>query len=146
MEIMTGISCFTYVLVLFLNNMQEDMMDKYEDLINLFSDVLEQSKDYHIAYIYEVGYASVIGVYDITDAENKQPVTIDEIFQSSNDMAESLLRNWKWQWLYKHKQIMKLNDYEDISQMDNDMDEPLKTAYHQQLKEIEKKVNDILLN
>ncbi len=92
------------------------------------------------------GYASVIGVYDITDAENKQPVTIDEIFQSSNDMAESLLRNWKWQWLYKHKQIMKLNDYEDISQMDNDMDEPLKTAYHQQLKEIEKKVNDILLN
>lgn len=30
--------------------------------------------------------------------------------------------------------------------MDNDMDEPLKTAYHQQLKEIEKKVNDILLN
>lgn len=55
MEIMTGISCFTYVLVLFLNNMQEDMMDKYEDLINLFSDVLEQSKDYHIAYIYEVG-------------------------------------------------------------------------------------------
>ena len=122
MEIMTGISCFTYVLVLFLNNMQEDMMDKYEDLINLFSDVLEQSKDYHIAYIYEVGYASVIGVYDITDAENKQPVTIDEIFQSSNDMAESLLRNWKWQWLYKHKQIMKLNDYEDISQMDNDIE------------------------
>jgi hypothetical protein len=26
-------------------------MDKYKELISLFSDVLEKSKDYHIAYI-----------------------------------------------------------------------------------------------
>ncbi len=120
-------------------------MDKYKELISLFSDVLEQSEDYHIAYIYKVGYASIIGVYNIMNGENGQSVIIDEIFHSSDDMAESLLRNWKWQWLYKHRQVVKLKDYEDISEVDNDMDEPLKTSYHQQLKEMKKKVNDILL-
>lgn len=38
-------------------------MDKYKQLIVIFSDVLKKSKDYHIAYIHGVGYASVIGVY-----------------------------------------------------------------------------------
>ena len=36
-------------------------MDKYKELIGLFSDVLEKSKDYHIAYIYQVGYGMVYG-------------------------------------------------------------------------------------
>lgn len=120
-------------------------MDKFEELISLFSDVLDQSKDYHVVYIYKVGYASIIGLYNMQSEGNKSSITIDEIFQSSYDMAESLLRNWKWQWLYRHRQIMNINDYEDISQMDNDMDEPLKTTYRQQLKEIEDKVHDILL-
>lgn len=120
-------------------------MDKYKELIDLFSDVLEKSKDYHIAYIYKVGYVSVIGGHDMMDAENRPSVIIDEIFRSPDDMAESLLLNWKWQWLYEHRQSMRINDYEDISKMDNDMKEPLKSEYHQQLKEIEEKVNDILL-
>lgn len=30
-------------------------MDKYKELISLFSDVLEKSKDYHIAYILSGG-------------------------------------------------------------------------------------------
>lgn len=37
-------------------------MDKYKELISLFSDVLEKSKDYHITYIYQVEYVSVIGL------------------------------------------------------------------------------------
>ena len=37
-------------------------MDKYKELISLFSDVLEKSKDYHIAYIYQVGYVSLVGL------------------------------------------------------------------------------------
>ena len=31
-------------------------MDKYEELIAVFSETLEQSRDYHIAYMYQVGY------------------------------------------------------------------------------------------
>ena len=38
------------------------MMDKYKGLISIFSDVLEKSKDYHIAYIYQVGYVSLVGL------------------------------------------------------------------------------------
>lgn len=90
------------------------MQDKYEELINLFSDVFEQAEDYHIAYIYKVGYVSIISVHNILNAENRQSVIIDEIFQSSNDMTESLLCNWKRQWLYKHRQIMKLKDIERL--------------------------------
>ncbi|MCI5509029.1 MAG: hypothetical protein MR436_00985 [Eubacterium sp.] len=37
-------------------------MDKYKELISLFSDVLDKSKDYHIAYIYQVGYVSLVGL------------------------------------------------------------------------------------
>ena len=33
-------------------------MDKYKELISIFSEVLEKSEDYHIAYIYPVGYVS----------------------------------------------------------------------------------------
>ena len=29
-------------------------MDKYKELISIFSEVLEKSEDYHIAYIYPV--------------------------------------------------------------------------------------------
>lgn len=38
-------------------------MDKYKQLIVIFSDTLKKSKDYHIAYLHGIGYASVIGVY-----------------------------------------------------------------------------------
>ena len=39
-------------------------MDKYEELIAVFSETLEQSRDYHIAYMYQVGYVSVLGLYE----------------------------------------------------------------------------------
>ena len=39
-------------------------MDKYEELIAVFSETLKQSRDYHIAYMYQVGYVSVLGLYE----------------------------------------------------------------------------------
>lgn len=38
------------------------MMDKYKGLISIFSEVLKKSNDYHIAYIYQVGYVSLVGL------------------------------------------------------------------------------------
>ena len=76
-------------------------MDKYKELISLFSDVLEKSKDYHIAYIYQVGYVSLVGLLSKEEGQNRSMI-VDEIFSSPEEMAESLLRNWN----YCHEKIM----------------------------------------
>ena len=79
-------------------------MDKYKELISIFSEVLEKSEDYHIAYIYPVGYVSLIGL--LNKEEQNASVIVDEIFSSPESMAESLLRNWRWQWFYEHKELL----------------------------------------
>lgn len=48
----------------------EDVMDKYEELIKVFSDILKESQDYHIAHIYHVGYVSVVGEIGVTNCES----------------------------------------------------------------------------
>ena len=45
-------------------------MDKYEELIAVFSETLKQSRDYHIAYMYQVGYVSVLGLYERDSTQN----------------------------------------------------------------------------
>lgn len=67
-------------------------MDKYKELIAVFSDVLEKSKDYHISYIYQVGYVSLVGLLGKEEKQNVSMV-VDEIFTSPEKMAESLLCN-----------------------------------------------------
>lgn len=47
-------------------------MDKYEELIKIFSDILKESQDYHIAHIYHAGYVSVVGEIDVTNHESAQ--------------------------------------------------------------------------
>ena len=56
-------------------------MDKYKELISLYSDVLEKSKDYHIAYIYQVGYVSLVGLLSKEEGQNLSMI-VDEIFSS----------------------------------------------------------------
>ena len=70
-------------------------MDKYKQLIVIFSDTLKKSKDYHIAYLHGIGYASVIGVYQKGNKMNSS-MQIDVIFGSPQEMAENLLQNWRW--------------------------------------------------
>ena len=53
-------------------------MDKYKELIAVFSDVLEKSKDYHISYIYQVGYVSLVGLLGKEEKQNVSMV-VDEI-------------------------------------------------------------------
>ena len=61
-------------------------MDKYEELIAVFSETLEQSRDYHIAYMYQVGYVSVLGLYERDSTQNNS-MKIDEVFHSPEEMA-----------------------------------------------------------
>ena len=64
-------------------------MDKYERLMEIFSDALKESRDYHIAYIHGIGYASVIGLYQKGEKLNTS-MQIDEIFYSPQEMAGSI--------------------------------------------------------
>lgn len=84
-----------------------------------FSETLEQSRDYHIAYMYQVGYVSVLGLYERDSTQNNS-MKIDEVFHSPEEMANSLLRNWRWQWFYKNRKLLGCQDYEDICNLDNE--------------------------
>lgn len=121
-------------------------MNKYEELIKIFSDTLEKSQDYHIAHIYHAGYIAVVGEIDVANHKNTTTFFVDEVFDTPEKMAESLLRNWRWQWLYEHKQDIGKKDYEDIRDLDKDVPEDLKEDYLRQLQELERKMDTILCN
>lgn len=121
-------------------------MDKYEELIKLFSDTLKESQDYHIAHIYYAGYASVVGEIDVTNRESSVSFFVDEIFDAPTKMADSLLKNWRWQWFYRHKQDIGKKDYKDIQNLDEDVPDDLKEYYFCQLQELEQKIEVILGN
>ncbi len=93
------------------------MMDKYKGLISIFSDALEKSKDYHIAYIYQVGYVSLVGLLSKSEGQNLSMI-VDEIFSSPEVMAESLLRNWRcatvFSYIIAHFQSNVFSHYHTI--------------------------------
>ncbi len=118
-------------------------MDKYEELIKVFADTLNESQDYHIAHIYPIGYVSVVGVCDFLNLKKNTSIFIDEIFDAPEKMAESLLKNWRWQWFYKNKQDMGVKDYDDIRDLDQSVPGELRGDYLRQLHELEQKVDAI---
>ena len=118
-------------------------MDKYKQLIVIFSDVLKKSKDYHIAYIHGVGYASVIGVYQKGNKMNSS-MQIDVIFGTPQEMADNLLQNWRWQWYYRNRKYMQGKDYADIREIDCDIPESLRENYNKRIQELQNKVYNVL--
>ena len=118
------------------------MMDKYKGLISIFSDVLEKSKDYHIAYIYQVGYVSLIGL--LSKEEQNASMIVDEIFSSPESMAESLLRNWRWQWFYENRELLPRKDYDDICRLDDEVPDSLREQYNREILSWQDKIQAIL--
>lgn len=115
-------------------------MDKYEELIAVFSETLEQSRDYHIAYMYQVGYVSVLGLYERDSIQNNS-MKIDEVFHSPEEMADSLLRNWRWQWFYKNRELLGCQDYENICNLDNEIPDLLQEEYRQSIQILQNKIH-----
>ena len=77
-------------------------MDKYEELIAVFSETLEQSRDYHIAYMYQVGYVSVLGLFyknrkllgcqdfeNICNLDNKIPDLLQKEYRQSIQILQN---------------------------------------------------------
>ena len=60
--------------------------------------------------------------------EQNASVIVDEIFSSPESMAESSLRNWRWQWFYEHKDCCHGKDYDDIRKLDSDLPDNLQDA------------------
>lgn len=118
-------------------------MDKYKELISLFSDVLEKSKDYHIAYIYQVGYVSLVGLLSKEEGQNRSMI-VDEIFSSPEEMAESLLRNWRWQWFYENRELLPRKDYYDICRLDDELPDSLRDRYKQDILSWQDKIQAVL--
>jgi len=76
------------------------MQDQMQQLLQLFHKVLESSKDYRIATISHIGYASVIGKYDpdITDPDiATNSLLIDRVMRTPKELADELLINFRWQ-------------------------------------------------
>lgn len=119
------------------------MMDKYKGLISIFSDVLEKSKDYHIAYIYQVGYVSLVGLLRKEEGQNLSMI-VDEIFSSPEVMAESLLRNWRWQWFYENRELLPRKDYDDICRLDDEVPDSLREQYKREILSWQDKIQAVL--
>ena len=119
------------------------IMPEASQLIVIFSDALKMSKDYHIAYIHGIGYASVIGVYQKGNKMNSS-MQIDVIFGSPQEMADNLLQNWRWQWYYRNRKYMQGKDYADICEIDCDIPESLRENYNKRIQELQNKVNNVL--
>lgn len=118
-------------------------MNKYEELISIFSETLEESRDYHIAYIYQLGYVAVIGLCDTNGVQNAT-MKVDEIFHTPEEMADSLLRNWRWQWFYKNRRLLGCQDYDDICNLDKNIPYILKDEYEQSMQCLKNKVRAAL--
>lgn len=118
-------------------------MEKYEKLLTIFSEVLQNSTDYHIAYIYNIGYVSLYGLYDGCEKQNSAMV-IDEVFDSPSEMADSLLLNWRWQWFYDNRHALSKKDYSDIRELDNDIPDELREEYICNLHDFQERIYNVL--
>ena len=90
-------------------------MDKYEELIAVFSETLKQSRDYHIAYMYQVGYVSVLGLYERDSTQNNS-MKIDEVFHSPEEI-------------------------ENICNLDNKIPDLLQEEYRQSIQILQNKIH-----
>lgn len=135
-------SQFIYLNILEIGGFRK--MEQFNKLIEVFGEVLEKSIDYHIAYVYHIGYVSVIGTWKTVQGECRPIVWIDEIFQTPTEMAESFLRNWRWQWLLKNRELISPRDYNDITELDIYIPNDLKVEYKKELQNWEDIINKIL--
>ena len=85
-----------------------------------------------------------ISIRLLNKEEQNASVIVDEIFSSPESMAESLLRNWRWQWFYEHKELLPRKDYDDIRKLDSDLPDNLQEQYRQNISDWQNKIRSIL--
>lgn len=75
---------------------------------------------------------SLVGLLSKEEGQNRSMI-VDEIFSSPEEMAESLLRNWRWQWFYENRELLPRKDYDDICRLDDELPDSLRDQYKQDI-------------
>ena len=60
---------------------------------------------------------------------------------SPEEMADSLLRNWRWQWFYKNRKLLGCQDFENICNLDNKIPDLLQEEYRQSIQILQNKIH-----
>ena len=68
----------------------------------------------------------------------------DFVFHSPEEMADSLLRNWRWQWFYKNRKLLGCQDFENICNLDNKIPDLLQEEYRQSIQILQNKIHIVV--
>lgn len=119
---------------------------KFEKLLTLFHDVLEQSEDYHIVYFPKLGYIAIDGKYmpDCKSDAVLSKIMFQQYFPTPKDMAYSLMENLRWQWYMQNGRPVCPDDYKSISEMDNELSNSEYPEYFQMLRTYELEIDKII--
>lgn len=100
-----------------------DIEVQFKELLTLFGDVLNGSKDFHIVNIPQLGYLSITG--EFLPGEDSETVLSRLLFYqyypSPLDMADGLMENLRWQWYMQNNKPVCTDDYESILEMDAEL-------------------------
>ncbi len=69
---------------------------------------------------------------------------IHEIFYSPQEMADSLLQNWRCQRHYQNRKYMQSKDYANARETDFDIPESLRENYNKCMQRLQNKLCSIL--
>ena len=86
---------------------------------------------------------SLVGLLSKEEGQNRSMI-VDEIFSSPEEMAESLLRNWRWQWFYENRELLPRKDYDDICRLDDELPDSLRDRYKQDILSWQDKIQAVL--
>ncbi len=132
-----------------MRNTEELMMydSQYKKLQELFSESIRKAQNYWLTRIDGLGYIVVTGSYD-PDAESSMEaangITIDAVLRTPYEMAAELLENWRWQWYYAHRDIVHMDDWDSIREMDSCILSEVGSEYAEELEELRRKAGEIL--
>lgn len=121
---------------------------QFQQLLKLFNEILEQSKDYHIVYFPKLGYIAIDGKYmpGCKSETVLSKLMFQQYFPTPKDMADSLMENLRWQWYMKNGRPVCPDDYKSILEMDNELSEKEYPEYFQMLKKYELEIDKIIRN
>lgn len=86
---------------------------------------------------------SLVGLLSKEEGQNRSMI-VDEIFSAPEEMAESLLRNWRWQWFYENRELLPRKDYDDICRLDDELPDSLRDRYKQDILSWQAKIQAVL--
>lgn len=122
-------------------------MNVFEKLLETFETSIQESKNYQIGYLPDVGYVMVSGKY-VPDAPDSTEaaffLNVEKVLRTPKEMAEELLENYRWQWCYQHPDCVRTEKYKSIFEMDGDIPVSMADSFFPKLRAYEKAVRQIL--